>query len=280
MDNSAHSSLYGLRLVNLLSELNSVSSKVSKQHFAENFGQLIGLSGSMIISKLHGDLEEMVFDPTEISAKSTPKSIKEEFLRVRTDLVRFIAMSFIPNKGTIRDKLPTPEALHSHFQLFGVYAARRSGTPKIHTSAYEPYRKFYVARQRDLEIRINRLRIRIQGAISNISPNLAQLSNLDAAFNKVLSGKTRDLFEVVPKLLGRHFGSQLDKYRATLPSKPSASDLDKWMQPGSWIPTFCEIMRELLLAELEVRLQPVLGMIDAMHESGISDRTFSEGTNI
>jgi Protein of unknown function (DUF3348) len=41
-------------------------------------------------------------------------------------------------------------------------------------------------------------------------------------------------------------------------------DFEKWIKPGGWLSAFCIEMRELLLAELEVRLQPVVGMINAL----------------
>ena len=39
-----------------------------------------------------------------------------------------------------------------------------------------------------------------------------------------------------------------------------------WLQPGAWLHTFCQDMRAVLLAELELRLQPVAGLLDALNE--------------
>ena len=36
-----------------------------------------------------------------------------------------------------------------------------------------------------------------------------------------------------------------------------------WRQPGGWLDVFGKEMQEVLLAELEVRLQPVVGLIEA-----------------
>ncbi len=275
MDNPIVASLYDSRLVRLLSDFNPSGVEVPSRNFADRFGQLVGLSGSIILSMAHEKLQAMEFKPVEVS----PEAIKNEFLRVRTSLVRAIAMSFTPIPGRMRDTLPTPDRLHAHFQLTGVYAPKRPGLPKNHSAAFEPYRKMYVTRQKDLAVTIQRLRSHIGNSISGLSPELAQLAKLDASLDSVLSVRTRDLLAAVPRLLERRFGCLLDEHWRELPSEPEASDLKQWMQPGGWISTFCGEMRELLLAELEVRLQPVLGMIDSLPESSIADRTCDEGKN-
>ena len=43
-----------------------------------------------------------------------------------------------------------------------------------------------------------------------------------------------------------------------------SSDLEPWLASGGWIVEFCSEMRELLLAELEVRLRPVIGLVESL----------------
>ncbi len=265
-----HSFPHESRLVRLLSDLNVSDVEVSQSHFSERFGQLVDLSGSITLSGMLGELSAVSFQPTGISTKA----IKDEFLRVRTALVHSIAKSFVPSVG----RLPTPAKFHSHCKLTGVYTATRSESPKNHAAAYEPYRNFYMARQGDLAVKIQHLRAHIRDSISGLSPELAQLSSLDTGLGDVLSVRTRELFAVVPKLLGTRFGRLLHEHWQELPSKPVASDLEPWMKPGGWISKFCGEMRELLLAEIEIRLQPVLGMIDALPIAATVNRTINERT--
>jgi hypothetical protein len=277
MDNPAYPSFYGSRLVHLLSGFKPAGAEAPGRHFADRFGQLVGLPGSISLSMAHADLSAMTFQPEPVAAADVAKSVREEFLRVRMSLVRAIAVSFDPAVGRNGSRLPTPEGLYAHFELTGVFAAKRPGRAQNHAAAFEPYRKFYVARQRNLEIRIQQLRAHIGAAISGLSAELAQLSKLDASLENALSGRSRDLFAVVPKLLELRFGERLDLHRQALAKEPEAADLERWLQPGGWIGTFCGEMRELLIAELEVRLQPVLGMLESLPETSAADRSLDKG---
>ncbi len=269
------SSLHDSRLVCLLSGLNGSGIEVSQSNFSEKFGKLVDLPGSLTLSAMLGELSAVAFEPSGISATT----IKNAFMEMRTELVRFIAKSFVPGAGRIRDKLPTPAVFHSHCKLTGVYAATRPESPKNHAAAYEPYRKFYVTRQSDLAIKIQQLQSHIGDAISGLSPELAQLSKLNTGLGDILAVRTKELFTVVPQLLGRRFGRLLDEHWQELPNRPGVSDLAQWMESGGWISKFCGEMRELLLAEIDLRLQPVLGMIDSLSETNISDQTSDKGNN-
>ncbi len=262
MEKSLNRSIYGLRLVRLLSGFTASSAKNSQGNFVEKLGRLVDLHGSIALSKAHGDLSSVAFNPSGV----LPGTIREEFLRIHLDLVRSIARSFTPGTGRVRDKLPTPETFHSHCMMTGVYDTAQTVGSKNYSVAFEPYRKFYLARQRNIFTRIQNLRSHVSNAVAGISPELAQLSKLDTALGDILSASSREFFGMAIKLLGRRFGYQLDKHYQQLPAKPASVDLEHWMKPGGWIFNFCAEMRELLFAELEARLQPVLGMIDSLPE--------------
>jgi hypothetical protein len=148
--------------------------------------------------------------------------------------------------------------------LTGIFSAKHKGKSKKQTTAYEPYRKFYMSRQKGLDIKVQHLRAEIRDSISGLSPVLAQLSRMDKALSESLSESSRETFAVVPKLLEKRFSQLFDIHRPELPKNPEVTDLEPWMKPGGWISAFCMEMRELLLAELEIRLQPVVGMIDSL----------------
>lgn len=279
MDNPVWPSFYGSRLVNLLSDFKPVGLEAPGRHFADRFGQLVGLPGSISLSMAHAELSAMAFTPEPIATADVVKSLQEEFLRVRLSLVRAIAASFDPAAGRKGAMLPASGELYAHFQLTGVFAAKRPRRSQNHAAAFEPYRKFYIGRQRNLEIRVQQLRAHVGAAISCLSPELAQLTKLDASLDNALSSRSRDLFAVVPKLLEQRFGERLEIHRQALAKEPEICDLERWMQPGGWIGTFCVEMRELLLAELEVRLQPVLGMMESLPETAAADGSRDKGKN-
>jgi hypothetical protein len=277
MDNPVYPSFHGSRLVHLLSDFKPAVVEEPWRHFADRFGQLVGLPGSISLSMMHADLSAMSFQPEPRTTADITESVREEFLRARLSLVRAITSSFDPAAGRKGGKLPTLEGLYDHFQLTGVFSAKRSERSQNHAAAFEPYRKFYVARQHNLEIKVQQLRAYIGDAITGLSPELAKLSKLDASLENALSSRGRELFAVVPKLLELRFGERLDIHRQAIPKDPAASDLEPWLQPGGWIRTFCGEMRQLLLAELEARLQPVMGMMESLPETNAADYAMNKG---
>jgi hypothetical protein len=93
------------------------------------------------------------------------------------------------------------------------------------------------------------LRDPVRKAMCRVSPRLRQLAVVDAAFEQVLGRREQALLPTVHALLKRRF-EQLRGQEGGLES-------------------FARQWRETLLAELELRLEPVAGLVDAVrNESG------------
>lgn len=265
MNRSNHSRLHDSRLVQLLRGLDETSHKVSNGHFSDRFGQLVDLSGSINLAATLGKLKSVSFEPNGMSVAA----VTDAFLKGRQALLRSVAESFAPDVGSIRDKLPTPAGYHTHCKLTKVYTATRSKSPQNHDAAYEPYRKFYVRRQSELGKKIRILSSDIRAALSGLSPQCARLSLLDQGLSDILSARRQELFAVIPRLLGNRFRQLLDENWDTLPREPTAKDLAPWMKPGGWLGLFCVKMQQILLAEMAVRLLPVVGMVESLSDESI-----------
>ena len=68
--------------------------------------------------------------------------------------------------------------------------------------------------------------------------------------DQALAPRERSLLATVPQLLGRRFEQLHQAHRSAL-STPD--DPARWLQPGAWLHTFCQDMRLVLLAELDLR---------------------------
>ena len=119
-------------------------------------------------------------------------------------------------------------------------------------TAYEPYRRHHLARQREMELQLRQLRSKLRGLLRGVSASLQKLVDLDAAFEQMLSERESKLFSSVPALLEKHFKHLL---------KEHAQD-----DPSLWLPAFGKTLEAALLCELEVRLHPAMGLIDAYNE--------------
>lgn len=109
-----------------------------------------------------------------------------------------------------------------------------------------PHRKRHLDMQRQMEVKIAPLRALLRQALAQASPRLRQLATLDAALEQTLSAREQRLMSTVPLLLEKRLGH----LQAT--------------QPHDWHPAFVRETQEMLQAELDARLQPVMGLMDAL----------------
>jgi hypothetical protein len=234
---STHPAPGGTRLVRLLRDLQVADAEVSHQHFAGRLARLIDLADSINIADAHGQLRAMAFEPTTASNAA----IKQQFLRSRTAMMQAVIKGLDPQAGPARSKLPTPETPPS---------------PLDKTAAAEPYLKFYATQQGQIDANVQRLQKRVREAVAGLSPKLAQLCALDTALGDTLAVHSRKFFAVIPRLLQQYFEQQLQ------------AEPEQWRRFHQQL---CARIQGLLLAEIEVRLEPVLGLIEATNEH--SDKT-------
>lgn len=118
---------------------------------------------------------------------------------------------------------------------------------------FSPHRRHYHAQQQAMEHAIGPLRNRLRARLAGRSPAMARLAAVDAVMEQVLGPRERSLLATVPVLLERRF-EQLRLQHA--PEGPA---------PG-WMHRFRQDMHSVLLAELEIRLQPAEGLLAALRE--------------
>lgn len=128
-----------------------------------------------------------------------------------------------------------------------VQAITANGSAKaIETDAgYAPYRQRYLEQQRHIESKIASLRSHVRQVLSRASPRLKQLAYLDTVMDQVIGAREQRLMSTVPVLLEKRF-EQLRRAQA-----------------DGWQGTFSQEWQEVLLAEMNVRLQPVVGLMEA-----------------
>ena len=72
------------------------------------------------------------------------------------------------------------------------------------------------------------------------------------------------MFNVIPKLLEQRFHLLLKTHKENVDD--NNDELENWLAPDGWLELFYQDLRELLLAEFDVRLQPILGLLEALNE--------------
>lgn len=172
-----------------------------------------------------------------------------EFDRVQSSLVNSIVKSCAPGASKTHSGFPALEP----------------ELPLDIGKAYVPYRRFYESHQRDMEMSVQPLRVNVRQALAKMSPKLRKLAELDAALEKMLRERESKLLAKVPVLLKKRFELLFKEHQKKLLASQQADKPAAWMQAGGWLAQFCKDMQMLLLAEVELRLQPTMGLIEASH---------------
>jgi hypothetical protein len=114
-----------------------------------------------------------------------------------------------------------------------------------------------------MEAAVAPLRRRLRATLEGASPALARLAALDAVMEQVVGAQERALLATVPLKLEQHFARlrQADREACAPDAEPPP------IPSTDWLDTFSQDMRDLLLAELDLRLQPVEGLLEALRGS-------------
>jgi len=235
-------SLNSARLVRVLANLAVADVVEAKQSLAERLGQWLDFTDAMaLFSALNGNA------PVS-QTKAPDSSVQGEFARVRTTLADSITMDGVLNPGRARIKLPTPAP----------------NAPVESAADFSPYHRYYQAHQRDMNAAIGPLRANVRAVLASGSPALQRLAALDAVLEQALATRERNLLATLPLLLAKRFGHLYKAHQEVLGDRLDLDDPEMWMRPGGWLAMYCRDMQAVLLAELEVRLQPVAGLIEAL----------------
>lgn len=232
-------------LVRALADLVDADVPGSKQSFAERLGQWVDFPDAL---SLFSALNAGAADAPAVRS-GTPSTgsaaARKAFAEVRDALAESITNDGVTTPGRARIELPAPAPNAS----VGCAAD------------FAPYHRYYLAHQRDMSAGISPLRANIRAALARQSPKLKRLAALDAVLDNALAVRERNLLATVPGLLARRF-EQL--HQGALADGQTTEAPARWMQPGGWLAVFCGEMQAVLRAELDLRLQPVAGLIAAL----------------
>lgn len=118
---------------------------------------------------------------------------------------------------------------------------------------FAPFRQRHLSLQRSMQMATGRLRGDLRDRLAQRSIDMARLAEVDAVMEGALSPREHALLGAVPALLETHF-ERLRAAAGALATDPSAA----------WLDGFRRDMQGVLIAELDVRFQPVEGLLAAL----------------
>jgi hypothetical protein len=157
---------------------------------------------------------------------------------------------------------------------------------------YAEFRQDYLSIQQMMETEVGQLRGRLRALLAARTPALARLAAVDAIMERSLGAREQRVLAMIPGLLGTYFerlrragqqaladaeataaGGGAETLVETTAAKSSVNNLansaanhtvNTAILPGAWLTAFRKDMQSVLLAELDIRFQPVQGLLAAL----------------
>lgn len=137
----------------------------------------------------------------------------------------------------------SPAALEAHFQrVRAALVAAVSEPVRLPDDSFAPHRQHCQALQRHMGLKIATLRAQVRQVLAHGAAPLRQLAELDAAWEHMLAAREAKLLATVPTWLEKRF----EHLRGT-----------------GELARYAPEQQTVLLAELNVRLLPVVGLVEA-----------------
>ena len=234
-------------LTRFLTESGMTEPAPSKEDVGQQLGDWLNFKQAIA---LHGVLSQesltLAASPRSV-APIAAKALRQHVEKVRTALALSLSEGAPTGSGLTRIDMPE----------VGL------DEPIDFKAAFEPYRRFHAAHQRQMEQVIRTLRSQVRGQMAN-APALKQLAHLDAEFENILQERETALFGKVTKLFEKRFTQALKQHlkkqtEATQENPPA--DLNPW----AWLSALRQELRTALLAELDTRMQPTMGLLEALN---------------
>lgn len=238
-------------LARTLTEWGVASAAAPRMVFSTRLADLIDISSAIELSDFFKLLKR------EQMSGDTPAPALLDAFRTQHGAIRVaLDHSFAPNADSDE---PAP--------------ARGFKLPEAHDNllrdpdAFRPYARFYGLHQSELERRVALLRGLLLTEMRAHSDNLAKVAALDTALERLMVNFGRRCFAAIPNLLSRRFEQLRERQLQHDDDCGQASTLHDWLGGRGWLTEFHRDTHRLLYAELELRTEPLRGMLLALgHE--------------
>ena len=233
----------GPTLIRLLARLTDADVPDDRQSLSDRLSQWLGWTHAITLSSaLNGHPPVVAPD-----ARATARAVENECARVRASLTNAIVDDSV--FAALKQRGPTQ------------VSAQASTTDA--SVDYSVFRQRYLFMQREMETAIGTLRERLRVALAARTPEMARLAMVDAVMERALGPREQSLLSAIPALLAKYF-ERLRQAEAAGNVDTQASGIAEEQTHRAWLDVFRKDMQSVLLAEMEVRFQPVEGLLAAL----------------
>ncbi len=136
-----------------------------------------------------------------------------------------------------------------------------------------PWRQRHQALQRQMEQMVGALRGHVRAALARGTAHQRRLAVLDELLEQLLAPREQQALPAAVAVLARRHAQLKQAHRATLQASGAGDDPAAWRAPGGWLHTYAQDWRAALAAELDLRLDPVAGLLASLDAPATTDTT-------
>ena len=254
------------RLVRYLTENHMADAAPTGDDVGQKLGDWLNFRQAIA---LHGVLHPEPVSPSPAARMQkavavAPEALTRHVQKLRAQLEESIMLGAPPGSGLSRIEMPQAELEE----------------PVDIKTAFEAYRRFYAAHQRQMESSVQKLRAQVRTQLHQRGGAFQNLAELDAAFETILNEREAALLAKMTSLHEKRFVQTLKQHlqkqalatatttsEASEPSSAPDSALasSRASSHATWLMPLRQSMRLALMAELDTRLQPTLGLLEALN---------------
>jgi hypothetical protein len=238
--------LSGPTLIRLLARLTDADVPDDRQSLADRLSQWLSWTDAITLSSaLNGNPPVVRSD-----ARANARAAENECARVRASLTNAV----------------TDDSVFAALRQRGPAHAPLPGSSADVSVDYSVFRQRYLFMQREMETAVGNLRERLRVALAARTPEMARLAMVDAVMERALAPREQSLLAGIPALLAKYFERlrQAEQGEHAELADAEAAGVVHEHAPQAWLDRFRKDMQSALLAEMEVRFQPVEGLLAAL----------------
>lgn len=242
--------LHSSRLVLLLQQWTQAQGGSARLDVAEQLSQWLSTVDAVKLSRALYALESGTGLPAMaggVAGGADVPALQALLQATRAELTDLLTAKPVPAKP-LRERAdntpidgPDPEAAAD----FALHAAR------------------YLALQKQMDARLASVRAQLRQSLSAGPQGLRRLALLDAVMEQMLGPREQRLWASLPGHLERRMVHLRAAHQQQLEAAGRVDEPKRWSEPGGWLFVFEQDLRALLLAELQVRLEPLVGLLEA-----------------
>lgn len=222
--------LTGSALVQCLVRLTDARAPEPRQVFAERLSHWLGWADAISLSSALSPV------PAPAPAPGRPVAAEQDAARLRAALAKGHATAV---QATKDDTAPLM-------------------TSAPDAASFLPFRRCCHERQQAMDLAVGPLRARLQAQLAGRSATMARLAAVDGVMAQVVGERERTLLAAVPVLLEKRFEQLRQAAAAATPADAAPVNNPLWLH------TFRQDLLSVLHAELDLRFQPIEGLLAAL----------------